>query len=738
MKRYLAFLLMFTTALVLLLLTPIPRAGSASSATLTVNSTADPGVVGDGALTLREAMQLVVGDLALSSLSPAEVAQVSGSPGIASADIVRFDLDVFPPESPATIVISGTVGALPPLSTNDDALDASDAGVIVDGSDLSGVVDGFTVASQRNTIRGFQIINFPGSGIALINHTKFTIIGGDRTHGSGPSGEGNVVFGNGASAIRITGSDTLSNTVSGNLIGTDVTGTTAAPVGNRHGIQIEGRARANIIGGTTPGERNVISGNEGDGVRIVDAHDNRVIGNHIGTNITGTISIADTWGGVNILQGATHNVIGGSTAGEANVISGNALYGLAITGAGTELNRVLGNLIGTDISGLIPLPNGSDGIRIHAGAHGNIIGGLEEGEGNVISGNQADGVQIRFTGTTGNWVLGNLIGTAAGSLSAMPNGAWGVSISDGAQVNAVGGTEVGAGNVIAGNGLGGVSIVGPGTISNVVQGNLIGTDLSGVATLGNGSHGVWISSGAQNNVIGGTVPGAGNVIAGNRLSGVSIMGTGTISNVVQGNYIGTDLSGVVMLGNGSHGVSISSGAQNNVIGGDISRAGNVIVNNSGDGVHVTNPSSTGDAVLGNSITNNAGLGIENADGGNGELPPPILVEATFVRIRGTVVISTSLRGATSSATVEIFSDDADEGRVFEGRTTVDEKGAFIFEPLVPLVGPNITATVTDAEGNTSEFSAPALLTPPPRYFLWVPFLINNESTSERVDQLISQ
>lgn len=663
-NRYQVLFGIFAAALTLLLAS-IPLVGSASSAILTVNSPADPGVVGDDALTLREAMQLAIGDLALSSLSPAEIAQVSGTPGIASADTVRFDPDVFPPDSPTTIVISGTVGTLPALSTNDDSLDASDAGVIVDGSNLPGSENGFTVASQRNTIRGFQIINFPGHGIALINHAKFTVIGGDRTRGDGPSGEGNVISGSGGSGIRITGSDTMSNTVSGNLIGTDVSGTAAAQVGNRHGIEIEGRARANVIGGTTPGEMNVISGNQGDGVRIVGADNNRIIGNHIGTNITGTTAIGNVWGGVNILQGAHHNFVGGSAPGEGNLISGNGLYGVAITGTGTELNRVLGNLIGTDVSGLAPLPNGSEGIRIHAGARDNTIGGVEEGEGNLISGNQADGVQIRFAGTGGNRVLGNLIGTDANSLSAVPNGALGVSISDGAQANVIGGTEIGASNVIAGNRLGGVSIMGSGTISNVVQGNYIGTDISGVATLGNGGHGVWISSQARNNLIGGDVPGAGNVI----------------------------------------------------------------VNSSGDGVHVNSPSSTANTILGNSITHNAGRGIENDDGGNGELPPPILVEATTVRIRGTTVVSTSL-AAQGTAMVDIFSDDADEGRVFEGRTTLDARGAFTFEPLVPPAGPNITATVTDADGNTSEFSVPALLTPPPRYFLWLPAVVKNELTSQ--------
>jgi len=210
--------------------------------------------------------------------------------------------------------------------------------------------------------------------------------------------------------------------------------------------------------------------------------------------------------------------------------------------------------------------------------------------------------------------------------------------------------------------------------------------------------GVEICCGARENTIGGDQNvgsgplGQGNLISDNGGSGVNIHGSGTMSNTVSGNYIGTDASASA-LGNGLHGVEISDGAQNNQIGG----SGNTIAYNAGDGVRVEGATTTGNTITHNSIHDNGGQGIQNADGGNGELASPVLVGAVGDTVAGT---------ASPGSTVEVFGDDADEGRFFLGNTTVDAQGHFEF--VGSLMGIYVTATAKDEAGNTSEFSSPVI------------------------------
>src|SRR5262249_17799157 len=150
-------------------------------------------------------------------------------------------------------------------------------------------------------------------------------------------------------------------------------------------------------------------------------------------------------------------------------------------------------------------------------------------QGNVISGNSAAGIDI-FLGS-GNTIQGNRIGTDAAGAVALPNV---IGILVGAGANTIGGATAGAGNVISGNSTSGILLSSGG---NLVQGNYIGTDASGTAALGNFNG---IVASASNNTIGGTAAGAGNIISGNRNDGVLVMGLGI---VIQGNYIGTDVSG---------------------------------------------------------------------------------------------------------------------------------------------------------------------------------------------------
>src|SRR5262249_43563465 len=115
----------------------------------------------------------------------------------------------------------------------------------------------------------------------------------------------------------------------------------------------------------------------------------------------------------------------------------------------------------------------------------------------------------------------------------------------------------------------------------LVEGNYIGTDVTGTQPLGNKALGVVIGAIASNNTVGGTVAGAGNLISANGIHGVYIDGSnnvGTTANVVQGNFIGTDVSGALALGNAEDGVYIRD-ATNNTVGGTTAGAGNVIASN---------------------------------------------------------------------------------------------------------------------------------------------------------------
>src|SRR5207248_4645152 len=111
---------------------------------------------------------------------------------------------------------------------------------------------------------------------------------------------------------------------------------------------------------------------------------------------------------------------------------------------------------------------------------------------------------------------------------------------------------------------------------NLVQGNFIGSDRTGTKALGNSSVGVVLFGAATNNTIGGSVTGAGNLISANSSGGLSIVGNGTMNNLVRGNFIGTDLSGTAALGNKNNGVAIAAGATGNTIGGTSAAAQNLI------------------------------------------------------------------------------------------------------------------------------------------------------------------
>jgi titin len=543
------------------------------------------------------------------------------------------------------------------------------------GTDASGTV------ALPNGGRGVEIAGVAADG--------FNTIGGTA------AGAGNLISGNTDDGVYISGSSL--NVIQGNRIGTDATGTQA--LGNRVGIEIVSAAGAATIGGTVAGAGNLIAGNRSYGIEITSAGGVLVAGNLIGTDATGTQALGNN-GGIFIMSSA--NTIGGTAAGAGNLISGNAFFGIdVLTGTG---NLIQHNYIGTDASGTRAVGNAT-GVVIGASnsdSSNNTIGGTAAGAGNLVSGNQFDGIEL-YMGT-GNLVQGNRIGTDISGTTALGNGSTGVLLS-GARNSTVGGVTAAARNIISGNGVTGVVVIATAT-GDVVEGNYIGTDVSGTQAVGNGG-GVVVANFSSGTTIGGTAMGAGNLISGNQGDGISVINTSGV--LVAGNTVGADATGTQPLGNGGNGVAIRPGASNNAVGGTQPRAGNVIAFNGGDGVLVD--TGTGNAVLRNRIFANANLGIELRNGGNHNQPAPVLTSA--VSGGGFTTIQGSFTGqASTTYLLEFFADTGNpaQGRQFLGAITVTTgaDGVAMINLTVALQldpGEMVTATATDPNGNTSQFSA---------------------------------
>ncbi|MGI9458184.1 MAG: DUF4347 domain-containing protein, partial [Aeoliella sp.] len=313
----------------------------------------------DGRISLREAME-------------AADATANG----AAPDQIHFDIAG---SGPHVIQLDAVLGALPAIidpvvidgSTEPDY--APNAPVVrVDGNNLSGAIDGFSLdsTSDGSTIRGLMITRMPRHGI-------FVASGGDTI------------------------------TIAGNWIGTD--GTASPLMGNGNdGIDLRGSNAT--IGGVGPNDRNVITNSADEGINIVGTGvtNHTIQGNYIGINPDGTSGSGNADVGIAIISGSG-NTIGGTAAEARNVISNN-FEGIEIN---TDNNIVRGNYIGTDPTGAFDRGNRSDdGIEIQSGADGNRIGGIGTDQGNLIAFNALTGVNV--ASGTGNSVLGNEIHSNSG------------------------------------------------------------------------------------------------------------------------------------------------------------------------------------------------------------------------------------------------------------------------------------------------------------------------------------
>ena len=401
----------------------------------------------------------------------------------------------------------------------------------------------------------------------------------------------------------------MGNVILGNYIGLDASGSFAVPNPDG-GIGIFYNGVGHVIGGEAPGAGNVISGNGSAGIWLSGSgvSNNVVRGNFLGLNAAGTAAVPNTVVGIYAINGASSNCFIG------NVMSGNTSEGLRIAGAGSTANIAQGNFFGTDATGTTAVANGFAGVSVIRGATSNLIGGAAAGEGNLASGNYI-GIAVGDPGTSGNVVQGNRAGTDVTGTIAVGNGFAGLTVGNGAASNIIGGAAAGQGNLFSANYYGAV-ISDRGTAGNVIQGNFVGPDITGKAALANGFAGLAVWTGAASNLIGGAAAGAANVVSGNGAYGLFISDTNTSDNLFEGNLIGTDDSGAGALGNGFANVELQSGATGNFIGGVAAGTGNVIAfSGSGPGVVLFDASTTNNAIRGNSIFDNAGLGIDlNNDG----------------------------------------------------------------------------------------------------------------------------
>ncbi len=382
-----------------------------------------------------------------------------------------------------------------------------------------------------------------------------------------------------------------------------------------------------------------------DGIQITGsgATGNTVAGCYLGVAGDGATVAPNAYSNVSVSNGASGNTIGGTTPAARNIISGNSSIGVIITDPATTANVVAGNFVGTDRTGGVAVANGYAGIVIANGAYGNTIGGIAAGAGNVISGN-AQGVAIYNPTTNQNVVAGNYIGLNPAGNSPLANDPGaGISVFDGAHDNTIGGTVPGARNVISGNVDGGVRLIDPATTGNAVAGNLIGLDSSGTSAIGNGGSGVYIFGSAHNNIIGGASAESRNFISGNGGDGVTIDGAGTTANSVQGNTLGLNTAGAAVA-NAFRGITITGGAQANLVGGSTIGAPNVISGNHYEGIALFDDGTTGNTLQRNDIFGNGDLGIRLSNSGGGA--PNGLQTAPALTGAVLGINGTTLNGAT--------------------------------------------------------------------------------------------
>ena len=443
----------------------------------------------------------------------------------------------------------------------------------------------------------------------------------------------------------------------------------------------------------------------------LDSDDNTITGCRIGLDLTGGMADPNSTG-VFVGSVAHDNTIGGAANGDGNIISGNASKGVWDNGSSS---RIEGNLIGLSSSGNATVSN-STGIRAE-NSEGFRIGSAVPGGGNVISGNQFNGLTIDGSSdpfAVPALVLGNTIGLSPSGDVEFPNGDAGIDV-EGSYSLTIGGPSSLAGNVISGNMFEGINLLA-GSVDVQIQGNTIGTDPSGTIEMGN-TDGIRLDA-AEESTIGGTVPGSGNLISGNRGSGL-YTGISSVAHHIDilGNLIGPAIDGSWVESN--FGITFADGQIFNI--GSI-EAPNTIGMNQREGIKIIQDC-VAISIGPNSIYGNGDLGIDLGDDGvtpndplDVDTGPNELQNFPEIEYVDPVTgdVDFYVRSTPSSSFVVHFYESPfchgsghGEGRTYLGSMTVlTEATGEVSDQVTlgPLTGGGvITATATGGYG-TSEFS----------------------------------
>ncbi len=498
-----------------------------------------------------------------------------------------------------------TVGGSSPSARNIVSGNSNEVGIWITDSNTSGTkvkgnYIGLNAAGSAAIANGRRGID--------VNFAPNTTIGTDGD-GVDDLTEGNVISGNVQQGVWVLGNTATNAVVAGNIIGLDATGTAVVP--NGAGILINTGAMGTRVGTNSDGisdelERNVISGNNADGILVTDSTTSAAViaGNYIGTDRSGLLDRGNKLSAIRI-HAAHHNTVGGTTASARNILSGNGdtisvfAYGVHLSG-GAFTNTIIGNYIGLDKDGVGALGNQRSGIAIIS-SPSNIIGGTTPASRNIIASNVESGIFVQETTSTDNQIDGNFIGTDASGTLARPNAVYGIYISSGRNTSI--GTR--AGNLISGNQLGGVIVqrrnTGDVVTGNSIHNNIIGMNAAGTQALPNIGSGISVQANVSGTLIGEL---GRNFIAGNTAAGISLSGTGSTATRISGNWIGTNVAGGAAIPNQTGGIRIESGAASNIVGAHTlgtGGSGNVISGNTSFGILIDGAGSNSNHVAGNII-----------------------------------------------------------------------------------------------------------------------------------------
>lgn len=585
------------------------------------------------------------------------------------------DANTTPGADEVTFTVNGTVALLSSLPSITEQININATAPVLAGPnfiiDATGQQTGLTfTGGSGHIIKGFELKNATNHCIEISSGVTGITIGSTDA-------EGQMEFNNCTSTgIRSLGSGV---TIINSLIGVDTA--------NSEGINQTGGSGI-TIGGTSSQERNVISNNNASGIIVSDVTTLTITGNYIGTSEDGSADLGNGQSGIKIQTGCTGVTIGGDSASERNIISGNGEQGIMISSNSTV---IAGNYIGTNSAGTSALANSANGILIESAS--NTIGGTTSDSRNLISGNTQKGITIIASSRNadGNSILNNYIGTNALGTAAIANTADAIHLSGGTIAN----TQIGdfsQGNLISGN-IGNGIYIDTNVTGTMVTGNIIGLNASGDAKIANTLNGLSILG--NNNTIGENGAGGKNTISGNTQRGIYV--DGATSTVILNNYIGTSSVGTVSndFVNGQNGIDLFNGTASSQIGGTISGDANTISSGAGKvGVSIN-----ADAGNGNSIRKNNFYGasfLQRLGTSNENISAPAITSATTSNAIGT--------SGTASGTIDVY-----QNGIWKATATAGGDGSYEVHATL-TEGATLVATVTNVTNSTSGLSSGAVIT----------------------------